>query len=93
MPNEDDHRLARNASRYLTTDRVTPPQSETYRRVLCSGASGDPMRDFLRGMSREEVERLTAGNLSDEAPPGHVERKLEALCRGIDRCRTAGPRG
>jgi hypothetical protein len=45
MPTEEDLRLARNATRYLTTDHVRPTQAATYRRVMLSGPTGDPLRD------------------------------------------------
>jgi hypothetical protein len=85
VPTEDDYRLARRATAYLTTDHVKPTQAATYRRVLRSGPTGDPLRDFLTGMSRPEIERLTAGDLRSELPPRLVVRKLEALFDQIEK--------
>jgi hypothetical protein len=85
VPSEDDYWLARNASRYLTTDHVTPPQAETYRPLLLSGPSGDPLRDWLPGMSREGVERYAADDLRSGMPPKLAVDRMRSLYGRIDK--------
>lgn len=85
MSADEDFRLARNATRYLTTDHVKPTQAATYRPLLLSGRTGDPLRDFLPGMSREEVVRYAAADLRSGMPPKLAVDRMESLYDRIDK--------
>ena len=83
MPSTDTA-LARSASNYLVTDRVIPAQVSTYRRVLCTGRTGDPMRDFLNGMTRAQVELYAGSDYRSAQPPQLMTDELKSLFVLID---------
>jgi hypothetical protein len=83
MPSTDTA-LANSASRYLVTDRVRPAQAATYRRVLRTGRTGDPMRDFLGGMTRAQVELYAGSDHRSAQPPKLMTDKLKGLFPQID---------
>src|SRR5918992_3595576 len=85
MPSKEDYRLARNATRYLTTDHVKPTQARTYRALLLSGPSGEPLRDWLPGMHRDEVERYAADDLRSGMPPKLAADLMRSLYEQIDK--------
>lgn len=85
MPDEHDYRLVRNATRYLTTDHVKPTQARIYRALLLSGPTRDPLRDWLPGMHRDEVERYAAGDLRSGMPPKLAVDRMRSLYDQIDK--------
>src|SRR5207249_200970 len=52
---DPDALLARRASTYLSTDHVRPTQAATYRELLLSGPTGEPLGDFAPGLDRQEI--------------------------------------
>src|SRR4051794_33103404 len=77
-PSFDDVDLARRASRYLGTDKVLPTQAAVYRELLRSGQTGDPMRDFLPGMSRDQAVQIAGSDLRAVELPSLVRRAIES---------------
>ena len=75
---DKDSELARRASQYLTTDSVLPTQAAAYRQLLCSGPTGDPMKDFVPGLSREQAEAIAGSDLRSVEVPMQVRRAIEA---------------
>src|SRR3954470_24210761 len=75
---DEDFELARRASRYLNTDSVLPTQAAKYRQLLCSGPTGDPMKDFVPGVSREQAKAIAGSDLRSVEVPSQVRRAIEA---------------
>lgn len=90
---EDDHTLARRASRYLSTDDVRPAQAAVYRELLTSGPTGDPLTDFAPGLSRAAVISFAAGDLRYDKLPDDVRDRLRQLERRMSVASHRWPKG